>query len=63
MKSFLTRIALASSLVMGFATNASAAVDVSDVTLDVASVETIAGVMLGALALIWVARKVVSFLR
>ena len=63
MKGFLKKIALASTLAMGFATNASAAVDVSNVTLDVASVETIAGVMLGALALIWVARKVVSFLR
>ena len=40
-----------------------AAVDVSGVALDTTSVETIAGVMLGALAIIWVAKKVVSFLR
>jgi len=40
-----------------------AAVDVTGVQLDTTSVETIAGVMLGALAIIWVAKKVVSFLR
>jgi len=45
------------------ATASNAAVDVSGVVLDTTSVETIAGVMLGALAVIWVARKVVSFLR
>ena len=45
------------------ATASNASVDVSGVSLDVASVETMAGVMLGALAIIWVARKVVSFLR
>jgi len=45
------------------ATASNAAVDVSGVALDTTSVETIAGVMLGALAVIWVARKVVSFLR
>jgi len=43
--------------------NAMAAVDVSGVALDTAPVETIAGVMLTALGIIWVARKVVSFLR
>jgi len=45
------------------ATASNAAVDVTKVALDVTAVETMAGVMLGALALIWVARKVVSFLR
>ena len=44
-------------------TVANAAVDVSGVTLDTAPVETIAVTMLGALAVIWVARKVVGFLR
>jgi len=44
------------------ATNVSAAVDVSSVTLDVSAVEIMAATMLGALALIWVARRVVSFL-
>jgi len=44
-------------------TMANAAVDVSGVALDTAPVETIAVTMLGALGIIWVARKVVSFLR
>jgi len=39
------------------------AVDVSGVALDTAPVETIAVTMLGALGIIWVARKVVGFLR
>lgn len=43
--------------------SANAAVDVSGITLDVTSVETLAGAMLGALALIWVARKIIGFLR
>jgi len=45
------------------ATNASAAVDVTGVILDVKSVETMAATMLAALSLIWVARRLVSFLR
>ncbi len=45
------------------ATNASAAVDVTGVSLDVTSVETMAGTMLGALALIWVAKRIVAFVR
>lgn len=45
------------------ATQASAAVDVTGVTLDVSSVEAMAVTMLGALALIWVARRIVAFLR
>ena len=45
------------------ATSASAAVDVSTVALDVTSVETMAGTMLGALALIWVAKRIVAFVR
>lgn len=44
------------------ASSANAAVDVSTVTLDVTSVETLAGVILGALAIIWVARKIIGFL-
>lgn len=43
--------------------SANAAVDVSGITLDVTSVETLAGAMLAALALIWVARKIIGFLR
>jgi len=45
------------------ATASNAAIDVAGVALDTTPVETMAGVMLGALAIIWVARKVVSFLR
>ncbi len=45
------------------ASNASAAVDVSSVALDTSAVETLAVVILGALSIIWVARKVVGFLR
>jgi len=63
MKNFFKKMAVASALALGFATSSNAAVDVSGVVLDTTSVETIAGVMLGALAIIWVARKVVSFLR
>ncbi len=44
-------------------TMANAAVDVSGVALDTAPVETIAVTMLAALGIIWVARKVVNFLR
>ena len=44
------------------ATSAMAAVDVSGVTLDTTPVETIAVTMLGALATIWVAFKVVGFM-
>jgi len=39
-----------------------ASVDVSAVTLNVDGVEVLAGVILGALAILWVAKKVVSFL-
>ena len=60
MKRMFTKIAIASALVT---TSSFAAVDVAGVVLDTTSVETIAGTMLGALAIIWVARKVVSFLR
>jgi len=50
--------------VLAVATTSSfGAVDVTGVTLDVTSVEDIAKVMLGGLAVIWVARKVVNFLR
>lgn len=63
MKNFFKKIAVASALALGLSTSSNAAVDVSGVVLDTTSVETIAGVMLGALAIIWVARKVVSFLR
>jgi len=45
------------------ATQASASVDVSGVTLDVSSVETLAVSILGALALIWVAKRIIGFLR
>ena len=44
------------------ATQASAAVDVSGVSLDVSSVETLAAAILGALALIWVAKRIVGFM-
>ncbi len=45
------------------ATQASAAVDVSGVSLDVGSVETLAVSILGALALIWVAKRIIAFIR
>jgi hypothetical protein len=45
------------------ATGANAAVDVSGVALDTSPVEAIAVTMLGALGIIWVARKVIGFLR
>jgi hypothetical protein len=52
---------------IGFAsvavTSASAAVDVSGVALDTSAVETLAVVILGALSIIWVARKVIGFLK
>ena len=60
MKKFL-KVAVIGSAVL--TASAMAAVDVSSVALDTAPVETIAGVMLGALGIIWVARKVVGFLR
>lgn len=44
-------------------TNANAAVDVTGVTLDTSAVELLAVSILGALSLIWVARKVIGFLR
>ena len=53
---------VAVGVLTAFSTSANASVDVSKVTLDVGSVEILAGVILGALALVWVARKVVSFL-
>jgi hypothetical protein len=63
MNKIFKNVAVATGLTSLLATSASAAVDVSGVALDVSSVETIAGVILGALAIIWVARKVVGFLR
>ena len=44
------------------ATSTMAAVDTTSVTLDTSSVEGLAVKILGALALIWVARKVIGFL-
>ena len=41
---------------------ANAAVDVTGVTLDTSPVETLAVTILSALAIIWVARKVIGFL-
>ncbi len=41
---------------------ANAAIDPSSITLDTTPVETLGLTVLGALAVIWVARKVVSFL-
>jgi hypothetical protein len=59
MKKIFTKLAVATSLTT---VSAFSAVDVSAVVFDVGSVEIIAAVMLGALAIIWVARKVVGFL-
>lgn len=50
------------ALFLAFSTSAFSAVDVSAVTLNVAPVETIAVTILGALSIIWVARKIISFL-
>ena len=54
---------LAVGVLVATSQTAFCAVDVTGVVLDTAAVETIAGTMLGALAIIWVARKVVSFLK
>ena len=59
----MKKFGLLAAVSAAFATSSMAAVDVSKVVLDTAAVEEIAGTMLGALAIIWVARKVVSFLR
>lgn len=56
----LTKIALVSVAV---ATSANAAIDVSGVTLDTGPVEAIGVIMLTALGLIWVAKRVVGFLK
>jgi len=56
------KVAVAGAVAVVGATSSQAAVDVSGVAFDVTSVETIAAAMLGALALIWVARKIVNFL-
>ena len=56
------KVAVAGAVAVVGATSSQAAVDVSGVAFDVGSVETIAAAMLGALALIWVARKIVNFL-
>jgi hypothetical protein len=45
------------------ATQANAALDVSGIALDVGQVEVIGLTIMGALALIWVVRKVISMLR
>ena len=58
MKKFMRTIGLVSLV----STVSNASVDVSSIRLDVSSVEVLAGVILGALAILWVARKVVSFL-
>jgi hypothetical protein len=67
MKKFFSTVKAKVLGAIGFAsvaaTNASAAVDVSSVALDTSAVETLAVVILGALSIIWVARKVVGFLR
>jgi len=60
-KSFAKLGVVSGAIALG-ATSASAAITLPT-ALDVAGVESIAGLMIGALALIWVARKVVSFLR
>ena len=61
-KSVKTRILGAIGFASVSATSVSAAVDVSSVTLDTTAVETLAVVILGALAIIWVARKIIGFL-
>jgi len=58
MKKFMRLIGFVSLV----STVSNASVDVSNIRLDVSSVEVLAGVILGALAILWVARKVVGFL-
>lgn len=56
-------IGMAIASALAFTGSAMAAVDTTGVTLDTAAVEGLAVKILGALAIIWVARKVVGFLR
>ncbi|MGE0085393.1 MAG: hypothetical protein AB7S75_13345 [Desulfococcaceae bacterium] len=51
------------AVIMGFASNAAAALDLSTVTFDLAPIETIALTMIIGLASIWVIYQVYSFVR
>ncbi len=66
MKKFLTSMKSKVLGAVGFAAvatgSANAAIDPSSITLDTTPVETLGLTILGALAVIWVARKVVGFL-
>lgn len=63
MKNFFKKMALASAVALGFTSTANAALDTSGIALDVGQVEVIGLTIMGALALIWVVRKVISMLR
>jgi len=56
------KVAVAGAVAVVGATSSQAGVDVSGVLFDVGSIETIAAAMLGALALIWVARKIINLI-
>ena len=45
-----------------FSTSAHAAIDLLGFSVDVGPIETLAGIMLTALAVIWVSRRVLSFM-
>lgn len=57
-KTFLKVVALGALVTA----SANAAIDPSTITLDTTPVETLGLTILGALAVIWVARKVIGFL-
>ena len=63
MKRFFKKAVLATGLTLGFTSSANAALDVSGVALDVSQVEVIGLTIMGALALVWVVKKVISMLR
>jgi len=63
MKDSVKKGLVAVGVLVSTTTNSFSAVDVSGVALDTAPVEAIAVIMLGGLGVIWVAKKVVGFLR
>ena len=56
------KVAVAGAVAVVGSTSAMAEVSVAGIEFNVGAVETLAAAMLGALALIWVAKKIVNFL-
>jgi UDP-N-acetyl-D-mannosaminuronate dehydrogenase len=63
MRKFLKALGLGLFGLALSATSSFAAIDVTGVDFDVSPVEALGGLMLAALALIWVVRKVLSIVR